>query len=199
MSVNKQDIARESIDAILQDNFSNDLLPVETESKLPAFNSTQPMNYGELKNKSVNKAKRLMNSLLNFYLTEELIDKNEYIAARAKIEMGTMANLIQQMEISERAITLLMTDIDGGNASPRMFEVLAGLQKTMLEIMKHQTLQILATEESMKKLKRDIDIYEDDSTGKKQKQISSGNGNIVRGSRDLMREIQEELGEETEE
>jgi uncharacterized UPF0146 family protein len=138
-----------------------------------------------------------MNSLLNFYLSEELIEKNEYIAARAKIEMGTMANLIQQMEISERAITLLMTDIDGGNASPRMFEVLAGLQKTMLEIMKHQTLQILATEESMKKLKRDIDIYEDDSSTPK-KQISAGNGNIIRGSRDLMREIQEELGDETE-
>lgn len=193
----KQDIARESIDAILQDNFSNDLLPIEAESKLPAFNSTQPANYTELKSKSVNKAKRLMNSLLNFYLSEELIEKNEYIAARAKIEMGTMANLIQQMEISERAITLLMTDIDGGNASPRMFEVLAGLQKTMLEIMKHQTLQILATEESMKKLKRDIDIYEDDSSTPK-KQISAGNGNIIRGSRDLMREIQEELGDETE-
>lgn len=193
----KQDIARESIDAILQDNFSNDLLPTETESVLPAFNSTKPANYVELKSKSVNKAKRLMNSLLNFYLSEELIEKNEYIAARAKIEMGTMANLIQQMEISERAITLLMTDIDGGNASPRMFEVLAGLQKTMLEIMKHQTLQILATEESMKKLKRDIDIYEDDASGSK-KQISAGNGNIIRGSRDLMREIQEELGEETE-
>ena len=113
--------------------------------------------------------------------------------------MSTMANLIQQMEISERAITLLMTDIDGGNTSPRMFEVLAGLQRTMLEIMKHQTLQILATEESMKKLKRDIDIYEDTSNGKPKKQISSGNGNIIRGSRDLMREIQEELGEETDE
>lgn len=194
-----KDIARESIDAILQDNFSSDLIPTDTDSKLPAFSTTKAVDYTDLKNKSVNKAKRLMNSLLHFYLSEELISKNDYIAARAKIEMSTMANLIQQMEISERAITILMNEIDGGSVSPRLFEVLGGLQKTMLEIMKHQTLQILATEESMKKLKRDIDIYEDDSSGKPKKQISSGNGNIIRGSRDLMKEIQEELGEETEE
>ena len=79
----KQDIAQESIDSILQDNFSNDLIPVDDSNKLPAFNTTQSVNYVDLKSKSVNKAKKLLNSLLHFYLSEELISKNDYIAARA--------------------------------------------------------------------------------------------------------------------
>jgi hypothetical protein len=200
MSLDKKDIAQDTLDAILQDDFEPDALPGIKNNSLPAFKTVQAVSYVDMKSKSTNKAKGLMNSLLKFYLSEELISKNDYITARARIEMTTMAGLIQQMEIADRAITMLMMSIDGGDASPRMFEVLAGLQRTMLDIMKHQTLQILATEESMKKLKRDIDIYSDDngtSSTKQQKQINSG-GTVARGSRDLMREIQEELGEEKE-
>jgi hypothetical protein len=76
-----------------------------------------------------------------------------------------------------------------------MFEVLAGLQKTMLDIMKHQTLHMMAAEENMKKLKRDIDVYSN-PTGEQQPKLSSSSGNVVRGTRNLMKEIQEELGNE---
>lgn len=200
MDITKQDIAKETLDSILQDDFEPDGLPMAKNSSLPTFKTVQPVDYVDMKAKSVNKAKGLMNSLLKFYLSEELISKNDYITARAKIETSTMAGLIQQMEIADRAITLLMVSIDGGDASPRMFEVLAGLQRTMLDIMKHQTLQILATEESMKKLKRDIDIYDKSDNGQSRpKQISSHNGITIRGSRDLMQQIQEELGEEKDE
>jgi hypothetical protein len=89
-----------------------------------------------------------------------------------------------------------MRTIDSGEFTPRMFEVLGGLQKTMLDIMKHQTLHMMAAEENMKKLKRDIDIYSDDV--EKPKQITGG-GNVNRGTRNLMKEIQAELGNEEEE
>jgi hypothetical protein len=182
---------RRSLDDLLRE----DSLPAESSSGgLPAFNEHEPMDYVETKSRSVNQAKTLMNSLLKFYLSEDLINKNEYIKLKAKTDVMTMAGLINQMQIAEHAITTLMRTIDSGEFTPRMFEVLGGLQKTMLDIMKHQTLHMMAAEENMKKLKRDIDIYSDQTD--QPKQITQGSGTVNRGTRNLMKEIQAELGNE---
>jgi hypothetical protein len=187
-----QNPIRRSIDDLLRE----DSLPAESSNGLPAFNEHEPLDYVETKSRSTNQAKTLMNSLLKFYLSEDLINKNEYIKLKAKTDVMTMAGLINQMQIAEHAITTLMRTIDSGEFTPRMFEVLGGLQKTMLDIMKHQTLHMMAAEENMKKLKRDIDIYSDQTDTPKQ--ITTGGGNVNRGTRNLMKEIQAELGNEEE-
>jgi hypothetical protein len=191
---NNNNPIRKSVEDLLNEDSG---LPAPTRGGLPAFQLNEPIDYDEMKASSMNKSKKMMNSLLKFYLSQELIDKNEYIQAKAKLEMMTLSNLIQQMQYSERAITTLMRTIDTGEVTPRMFEVLAGLQKTMLDIMKHQTLHMMAAEENMKKLKRDIDVYGNESGGgesKPTKKLESGN--VVRGTRNLMKEIQAELGNE---
>lgn len=187
------DPLRKSIDDLLNDDSSN--LPASSGGGLPAFQLNEPIDYDEMKVSSMNKSKKMMNSLLKFYLSQDVIDNNEYIQAKAKLEMMTLSNLIQQMQYSERAITTLMRTIDTGEVTPRMFEVLAGLQKTMLDIMKHQTLHMMAAEENMKKLKRDIDVYSNPTDEQKPK-LQGGGGNVVRGTRNLMKEIQAELGNE---
>jgi len=62
--------------------------------------------------------------------------------------------------------------------------------------MKHQTLHMMAAEENMKKLKRDIDIYS--NTGAIEIKEIKGQGTVNRGTRNLMKEIQAELGNEEE-
>ena len=185
---NEESPIRRSIDDLLKDD-----LPATTGGGLPTFSEHEPMNYAVVKDTSTNSARKLMNSLLKFYLSEELIQKNEYIQLKAKIDVMTMSNLIFQMQTAEHAITTLMRSIDAGEVSPRMFEVLGGLQKTMLDIMKHQTLHMIAAEENMKKLKRDIDIYSDTPVVEIKPKSS---GTVNRGTRNLMKEIQAELGNE---
>ena len=186
MEENNQDPIRRSIDDLLNDDSTQ-------PNALPAFREDHvPMNYPEVKSNSTNNAKKLMNSLLKFYLSQEIIENNEYIQLKAKVDVMTLANLMNQMELAEHAITTLMRTIDSGEFSPRMFEVLGGLQKTMLDIMKHQTLHMMSAEENMKKMKRDIDIYSDSQSI----DISSKQGSVSRGTRNLMKEIQAELGNE---
>jgi len=183
-------LVQQSIDELLESTS-----PTESNN-LPAFSSrtNQAVSYTEIKDKASDVSKRLMNSLLKFYLSNDLIENNDYIRLKANIDMMTHANLNKQLQISERAIDTLMNAIDEGEVSPRMFEVLGGMQKTMLDIMKHQTLHMMATEESMKKLKRDVDIYSDNkSEGSSSKKID---GNVTRGTRNLMMEIQAELNGE---
>lgn len=186
------DPIRRSIDDLLND----DHLPTPTSSGLPSFNEHEPMDYVGAKASSTNDAKKLMNSLLKFYLSSELIEKNEYVQLKAKIDVMTLSNLINQMQIAEHAITTLMRTIDSGEFTPRMFEVLGGLQKTMLDIMKHQTLHMMASEENMKRLKRDIDIYA--NTGVIEIKDVKSSGTINRGTRNLMKDIQAEISGEEE-
>lgn len=181
---------RKSLDDLLKDDNNTE----STSSGLPAFSHNEPMDYEQVKSSSMNTSKKLMNSLLKFYLSEELIQKNEYIQLKAKIDVMTMSQLLFQMQTAEHAITTLLRSIDAGEVSPRMFEVLGGLQKTVLDIMKHQTLHMMAAEENMKKLKRDIDIY--GSTTIIQIEEKNQAGSVKRGTRNLMREIQAELGNE---
>jgi hypothetical protein len=72
-----------------------------------------------------------------------------------------------------------------------MFEVLATLQKSMLDIIKSQTMYLMATEESTKRIARDIEIYrkKDDIREIESSGGDSSSGNIQRGSKDLMRMI----------
>ena len=187
----KEDPIRRSIDDLLNEDVT------APSSNLPSFNEHTPKDYVQVKETSTNSAKKLMNSLLKFYLSQDIIAKNEYIQLKAKIDVMTMSNLIFQMQTAEHAITTLMRSIDAGEVSPRMFEVLGGLQKTMLDIMKHQTLHMMAAEENMKKLKRDIDIYSDQQAIPIE--AKSASSNVNRGTRNLMKEIQAELGNEESE
>jgi hypothetical protein len=137
----KNDPVRKSIDDLLAEDQQSNSTPALSGGGLPAFQVTDPLDYDGEKDIAQSKAKKLMNSLLKFYLSQELIQKNEYITLKAKIDVMTMSHLMFQMRTAEHAIVTLLRSIDAGEASPRMFEVLGGLQKTMLDIMKHQTLQ----------------------------------------------------------
>ncbi len=162
-------------------------------------------NYVEVKDKASQKAQKTIKSLLKFYLDADLIENNEYIKAKQKIDEMTLASLIYQLEAGERALTTLLETIDSGELAPRMFEVLATLQKSMLDIIKSQTMYLMSAEESVKRVAHDVQRYnkstnrmiEDDA--KKQ----SNGGNVVRGQKDLMRQIQmgikQSKGEDIEE
>ena len=139
-----------------------------------------------------NKAEKVMNSLLTFYLSEEIIAEHEYIRAKAQLDESALSMLIRQMQNSETAITLLMETIHEGDVSPRMFEVLSDLQRTLLDIIKSQTMYMVAIEENAKKISRDVDVYHNNesSTSNKQSGIKS------RGTKDLMRALQDTIKEE---
>lgn len=168
---------------------------IEIDPQLPAKRVEASMSFGELKKNSTKKAKRTISALMKFYLDEEIIERDEYISAKKKMDEMTMSSLVYQLQAGERALTTLLETIEDGEIAPRMFEVLATLQKSMLDIIKSQTMYLMATEESAKRIARDIEIYRkrDDireieaSTGEKH----SDDSTVQRGTKDLMRMIRD--------
>ena len=160
------------------------------------------VNYVDLKAGATKKAQKTITSLMKFYLDADIIEKDEYIQAKKKMDEMTMSSLIYQLQAGERALTTLLETIDSGELAPRMFEVLATLQKSMLDIIKSQTMYLMAAEEGTKRIARDIEIYQQRQN---QSEIEgaggdSGNKNIQRGTKDLMAAIRAGIdGANTEE
>lgn len=182
---------RSSLDELLGYDLPDEVPGLDEDYKLKPVKKefTQPDA-----NKAANKAKRVMDNLLKFYLSEEIIEEQEYIKAKAELDKSALSALIKQMENSERAITILMRAIDDeGDVSPRMFEVLSDLQRTMLDIIKSQTMYMVAVEENVKKIARDLDVYQNGGSTKK---IESSGGIKSRGTKDLMRALQDSIKEE---
>jgi hypothetical protein len=142
------------------------------------------------------KAKKVMNSLLSFYLSEEIIEEHEYIKAKSEIDEYALSMLIRQMQNSETAISSLMDTIEEGDAPPRIFELLSELQRTLLDIIKSQTMYMIAIEENAKKLSRDIDVYQESTSTKTQKKQNSSQGLKARGTKELMKALQNSISEE---
>ncbi len=185
---------RKDLDELIGSDSSVEISDViETDPQLPTRRPEEYVSFAQLKDNSTKKAKKTISALMKFYLDEDIIEKDEYIQAKKKMDEMTMSSLVYQLQAGERALTTLLNTIEDGEVAPRMFEVLATLQKSMLDIIKSQTMYLMATEESTKRIARDIEIY------KKRDDIreieSSGgeitSGNTQRGTKDLMRMIRD--------
>jgi len=188
------DQIRRELDDLIGDT---NVLDVETDPadlpmKQPRVDIVPRVSYEELKSGATKKAAKTITALMKFYLDADIIEKDEYIQAKKQMDEMTMSSLIYQLQAGERALTTLLQTIDDGELAPRMFEVLATLQKSMLDIIKSQTMYLMASEESTKRIARDIEIYKkrDDVREIEESGGSTENKNLQRGTKDLMAAIQ---------
>ena len=142
-----------------------------------------------------NKAAATIDKMLKFYLNEDIIDRNEYVKAKAEIDKMSLSLLLTQMENSEKAIMSLMDQIGEGDVAPRLYEVLSELQRTQLDIIKTQTMHLVAVEENVKKIAREIEIYEMQKELEESHEGENTEGRSLkaRGARELMQAVQNSM------
>jgi len=188
------DQIRKELDDLIGDSGMLDVEsdPADLPMKQPRTDIVPRVSYEELKGNATKKAAKTITALMKFYLDADIIEKDEYIQAKKQMDEMTMSSLIYQLQAGERALTTLLQTIDDGELAPRMFEVLATLQKSMLDIIKSQTMYLMASEESTKRIARDIEIYKkrDDVREIEESGGSTENKNLQRGTKDLMAAIQ---------
>ena len=184
---------RQSLDDLLGYDLPDEIPGIDMGAELPRVSASSQVS--PVEDKSRVKAQKVMDKLLRFYLSEEVIEEQEYIKAKAELDKQALGSLIKQMENSDRAINILMDTIFEGDVAPRMFEVLSDLQRTMLDIIKSQTMYMIAIEENARKMAREIDIYQPQS-GMGAHRESSGGSVKSRGTKDLMRALQNTIKEE---
>ena len=162
--------------------------------------STRNMDFYEVKGGIENESKKILKSVIEFYLDAKIIKKNEYIRFKQKVDEMTLSNIMFTLTTCQHAIIKLMEEIDMGNLHPRIFEVLAQLQGQQMSIVKHQAAYMITLEEGYKKIKDDYDRVEmqkeiDAERGRDQT-IDKLEGPVKsRGTKALMEGIQKNLKE----
>ena len=186
MSDNK-DIIRDSIADLLSDNDVNLIDDIDSQTltfnKVPSTVSKSEMITLE---QSRSKAKSVMEALLKVYLSDNFISKSEYAQAKVNLDAMTLGNIMNQMEISQRAINILMDNIEIGDINPKLFDALGKLQGTFIDLVRTQTTYIMNASDEYEKIALDKDTVVDASPSTA-KEISTGFKS--NSQKDLMRLI----------
>lgn len=182
-----KDIIRDSIADLLTDNDVNLIDDIDSQTltfnKVPSTVSKSEMITLE---QSRSKAKGVMEALLKVYLSDNFISKSEYAQAKVNLDAMTLGNIMNQMEISQRAINILMDNIEIGDINPKLFDALGKLQGTFIDLVRTQTTYIMNASDEYEKLALDKDTVADASPSTA-KEISTGFKSS--SQKDLMRLI----------
>lgn len=161
---------------------------------------TNFMDYDGVKVDSDTKANDIIDSIAEFYLDKYIIQEIPYIQQKNVVDKITVSNLLFQMKTAEHAITKLLEEIDNGNLHPRTFEVLASLQRSKMEIVKHLAQFMVIMENNYKSLKEDYRVKKaEEPMLAESSEDTSYNENKntfqMRGSRHLIETLREAIPE----
>jgi hypothetical protein len=153
---------RDELERMLQDGIDDLQLNIDTAREILPAREGNFMDYEKVKNYSDTKADNIVDSISEFYLSIEIIEEIPYVKQKSIVDKITVSNLLFQMKTAEHAIIKLLEEIDNGNLHPRTFEVLASLQRSKMEIVKHLAQFMVIMENNYKSLKDDYRIKKAD-------------------------------------
>lgn len=157
MSKNIENLKKQAkdLEEILLGVNTEGIQTVSGEEVLPKLKSISPLNYDEVKTVSDQKASDIVESVILMYLPADFVKDQDYVFQKMEVDKLTVSNLLFQMKTAEHAIKKLLEEIDNGTPQARHFEVLASLQKSKMEIVKHLAAFMVTMENNYKNLNYD--------------------------------------------
>jgi len=107
--------------------------------------------------KSKDTAKRLMDSMLRTFVSQNFLERSQYVRAKLSINTANVTSIIKQIEVCENSIDLISSEIQLDSANDKLYAALSALQKTLLELIKTQQVLITAVEADYKNIGETID------------------------------------------
>jgi len=196
--MSKEKDIKDELKNSLNDLVTNSL--ASEDSDFPAIdeaNQIEPFDFSAVSAKSKNKAQKTVLSCLKLYFDEKLIDKNEFLQAKAAIATSTLTTLFKQLKMAEHMMEKLINDIDNGNMHSRTFEVASGVQHTIIDLLKNTQLHVISMNEDMKRMKNEIPLSETEST--KTIEIKGGKPNTYLNAKSMLKDLEDEDIEDIEE
>lgn len=152
-----------------QDSTIEDMIDEKKTEILKNYNRKKE----EFKNTSVN----LIKEIADLYFDAKLIKKHSLIAFKKEMESSDISSILMQHDIAEQAVYRLHETIELGAATNRTYEVLAGMQKFVLELTLAKRKFMKEMEEDLRALNDEILMKESETSVSKNSVDASVNGN----------------------
>lgn len=190
---------REELEKLIKQ--TGEELTVEVDRAKNTLKKYDPgfLNYHEIKDTVNNEATEIVISIAEFYLSPEIIENVNYVKQKTKVDQITVSSLLFQMQTAEHAIIKLLGEIDDGNLHPRTFEVLASLQRSKMEIVKHMAQFMIVMENAYKSFHEDYRIKKSENSLSESEELENAeSGNFkTRGSKQLLKALHDMREEES--
>ena len=168
---------------------------------IPPIKPVRMMNFDTTKAEVESEAKKLLGSLLKFYLDDNLIKEDDFAHYRAKIDVLNISTMAFTIRSAMHSITKLMDEIDagGGERMARNYEVLSQLYAQLFAMPEKFQKYINEMEKTYKN--HSIEIAKKEASGDAVLLNENGEeasipgiltgGNVkIRGNKALMENIQ---------
>lgn len=179
--------------------------PAEDIPELRA-NPVTDVNFVELKEQCETEANLMLTNAIAFIIPKDMVDNNEYLKDKLKVDTISLAGMIYQLRTNEIMQKALIDQVNLGMVNARMFEVFAGMSKTIGELNKQLIQTVEAIKETYKTFKSDVKEQRSEAigpqTGGPAGMITTGDGGVVtRGTKELInnvKRIKHEHGNESD-
>lgn len=186
---------KEELERMLQ-NSAETLEHLSDEAKkLSSKHKPLVFDYSGIMSTAQEEAQDIVSANAFFYLNENIIETTEYIQQKMRADIATMSDLLRQSKIAEFAIIRMLEQIEEGNMHPRQFEVLAGFQRSKLELTKSIANYVVVMENNYKAIKEDYRAKNDEEALdiESEEVTENSDGSTQRGTRSLIQTIRTEL------
>lgn len=188
---------RKVLEKIL-DNVPKDIegnVPKNAVEDIPGLKAepVTDVNFEDLKKSCEKEAKRMLKNAIKFIIPEDMIKSNPYLANKLKVDTLSLAGMIYQLRTNEVMQKALIDQVNLGMINARMFEVFAGMSKTIGELNKQLIQTVEAIKETYKTFKEDVKEKRTEALGPGQGptgMLTSGDGSVVtRGTKELINNV----------
>lgn len=188
-SVRKEELKRrEELEKLIANTSQEITTGLDATKSLLPKRSEEFLDYHKVKDVLDSESTEIVHSIAEFYLDTDVISKVPYVKQKTKVDQITVSSLLFQMKTAEHAIIKLLGEIDDGNLHPRTFEVLASLQRSKMEIVKHLAQFMIIMENAYKNFQEDYRIKKAETVDVNAEEDDEGFR--MRGSKQLIQALQ---------
>jgi hypothetical protein len=180
---------RQDLEKLIQNTTQEITTGLDSAKSLLPTRNENFLDYHTVKDSIDTESKDIVISIAEFYLDSEIIERVPYVLQKTKVDRITVSSLLFQMKTAEHAIIKLLGEIDDGNLHPRTFEVLASLQRSKMEIVKHLAQFMIIMENAYKNFKEDYRLKKSENASYDEESAEEA-GFRTRGSKALIQAMQ---------
>ena len=189
IDLQKEEHSKEELESLLNEMDSEDRISdlktviLDAESDVFTQKVSRFMDFDKIKEDANAEAEETVDSIVEFYIQDSIYDDrrgSRFLKSKTSRDKMTLSNIIFQMKTAEHAINRLLEEIDAGNLHPRQFEVLAALQKSKMDIIKHLAFVQIQMENNYKTIRQEQEHLSDTTPNEDELNGGFGSKNMIK-------------------
>ncbi len=151
------------------------------------------VDFNELREKCEQEAEIMLKNAIKFIIPEDMIESNEYLENKLKVDIISLSGMIYQLRTNEVMQKALIDQVNLGMVNARMFEVFTGRSKAIGELNKQLIQTVEALKETYKSFREDVKEKRTEALGPQagpKGMITTGDGGVItRGTKELINRV----------